>query len=378
MKHALLSPSASHRWLACPGSVEANRGKKQSAPSFYSVEGTSAHALLEVCLRLGCQPEEFLGWKLERDLYPIDQAMVDGVEYALDYVRGYVANNPKTRVLVEQTVRYGQSIGTTDDMAFGHSDIILDNAPKEAVGIDYKHGIGGIVRVEENSQLRLYLLGIRQQRRYQRYRAVVVQPRVPRRKPVQEAPALTDAQLVKWADTVVRPVVPIALAHGAPRVAGEHCRYCAADGNCQAQYSMVLQKAKKEFAMSAPKDLTPAQIGELLDALASIEQIGKKIKEHAVAQIHAGVDIPGYVKDWSSPHRKWADDEEANEALAALGLEKRERYSVELLTPSKAEDVLKAKKLWPKKPRGSAGDDFTNPFQGLLAVADKKPAISKA
>ena len=50
MKHAILSPSASHRWLVCPGSVEANIGKPWTQ-SVFALEGTSAHALLEVCLR---------------------------------------------------------------------------------------------------------------------------------------------------------------------------------------------------------------------------------------------------------------------------------------------------------------------------------------
>lgn len=247
MKHAKLSPSASHRWLICPGSVETNVAKGDNLPSVHALQGTSAHALLEVCLRTGSDPEDFFGMKLDKGLMEVDEGMVVGVGYALDYIRAYCIDNPKTNVLIEHEVVYGPQIGAKAGEAFGTSDVILDNHPKEVVSLDYKHGIGISVSAKNNSQIRMYLLGMRQVRRYQWYRAVVVQPRLPKRKPVQEAPALTDAQLVAWADKIVRPVVAIALAKGAPRVAGAHCRYCMADGNCDAQYKHVMEKAREEF-----------------------------------------------------------------------------------------------------------------------------------
>ena len=247
MKHAILSSSASHRWLVCPGSVEANVGKPWEQ-SVYALEGTSAHALLEVCLRLGAAPEEFFGDTLESGHMPVDEGMTDGVGYALDYVEAYTANNPKTKVLIEHTVAFGAAIGATDEEGFGTSDIILDNFPAEVVVIDYKHGIGHSVSVKDNSQLLLYAVGMRAQRgRYQRYRKVVVQPRLAKRKPVQEAPAMPDVKVMQWVDKVVRPVVPVALSKGAPRVAGAHCHYCAANGNCVAQYELVMKKAQEEF-----------------------------------------------------------------------------------------------------------------------------------
>lgn len=247
MKHAALSPSSSHRWLVCPGSVEANASKKHTSNP-YALEGTSAHALLEVCLLLGSDPADHFGEVLEKGLMPVDEGMIDGVGYALDYVKSYTANHPKTKVLIEQKMTYGKSVGATDEQGFGWADIVLDNHPVEVVAIDYKHGVGNAVSVKDNSQLLLYLLGMRQARgKYQRYRSVVVQPRLLKRKPVQEAPAITDAQLLAWANKTVRPVVPIALAGGAPRVAGAHCRYCAADGNCNAQYDLVMEAARREF-----------------------------------------------------------------------------------------------------------------------------------
>lgn len=255
MKHALLSPSASHRWLVCPGSVEANRNKPHTT-NVYAQLGTSAHGLLEMCLRLGSNPYEFEGKTLEAGHDAVTPEMCDAVAYAIEYVHNYREKHPKAKLLIEHRVDYGQSIGAAvvtpglpdASFAFGTSDIILDNWPVEAVAVDYKHGTGNPVSVKDNSQLLLYLVGQRQARgKYQRYRSVIVQPRLPRRKPVQEAPAITDQQLMTWVRKVVMPVVPIALSPDAPRVAGKHCRYCEAEKTCPEKYKIKQASASKDF-----------------------------------------------------------------------------------------------------------------------------------
>lgn len=246
MKHALLSPSASHRWLVCPGSVAANTSKPYEQ-SEWALQGTSAHALLEVSLILGDDPAGYVGLTLEPGHMVIDEDMADGVGYALDYIKSYAANHTKAVVHSEHTVYYGQTIGVEDDEAFGTSDVIIDDYPRELVALDYKHGVGKPVAVKDNTQLLLYLAGKRQERgSYRRYRKVVVQPRLPKRKPVQEA-TVTETQLVHWLENTVKPVVPIAMSKNAPRVAGAHCRWCGADGNCKAQYDLVMKKAQEEF-----------------------------------------------------------------------------------------------------------------------------------
>lgn len=125
--------------------------------------------------------------------------------------------------------------------------------------------------------------------------------------------------------------------------------------------------------------LTPKQIAQLLQTLEAMNQIGDAVKAHAIKLVHQGVVIPGYEADFTNARRVWADDEKANKLLEKLGLEKRERYSVELLSPSQAEKALKAKGLWPKKVRGSAAADFTDPFtkHKLLSYTDTKPTIRR-
>lgn len=50
LQHAKLSASSAHRWLNCPGSVEFS-SFYPSRDTFYTKEGSLAHALAEVLLK---------------------------------------------------------------------------------------------------------------------------------------------------------------------------------------------------------------------------------------------------------------------------------------------------------------------------------------
>lgn len=50
-KHALLSASASHRWLACPPSARLTEGMPDKSSSF-AEQGTDAHRLCEYKLHV--------------------------------------------------------------------------------------------------------------------------------------------------------------------------------------------------------------------------------------------------------------------------------------------------------------------------------------
>jgi len=49
-KHALLSPSSSHRWLNCPPSLRLGQ-QYEDTTSSYAAEGTEAHTLCEYKLK---------------------------------------------------------------------------------------------------------------------------------------------------------------------------------------------------------------------------------------------------------------------------------------------------------------------------------------
>jgi len=127
-----------------------------------------------------------------------------------------------------------------------------------------------------------------------------------------------------------------------------------------------------------PQSLTPKQIAKMLETFEVLDQIKDAVKARAIELVHKGVVIPGYEADFTTPRRMWSDEEQANELLEDLGLSKRDRYSVELLSPAQAEKALRKAGKWPKKPRGSAAEDFINPLRSVLSYTETKPTISKA
>lgn len=378
MKHAVLSPSAAHRWLICPGSVQANANKPWEQ-SIYALEGTTAHALLEVCLRTHSDPEPFLDKVLGKDdngdeLMPVDEDMIDAVGFALDYVRGYLAQNKNAILRIEKPVYPGKLLGLKPhSLCWGRPDVQLVIPQVECVTLDYKHGIGIPVAVKDNPQIKLYHLGSRQEYgRYRRYRSVVIQPRVPKRRPIQEF-TLTDKELVAWAENTVKPVIPLALSDNAPRVAGDHCRYCAKEGKCSAQLKQTFDKASKEFAKD-PKEASLADIAKYLDQVPFVEQTIAALKEHAVRVAHSGVKIPGYVPAFTNQRRIWRDEDKAADALGKLGLTPKEKYSVQLLSPAKVEPILRQKGKMPPKRRGQKR---TGPMDAFIAYTEANPSIAK-
>lgn len=375
MKHALLSPSSAHRWLTCPGSVEANR-KKPRTSNDHALLGTTAHSLLELCQRLGYDPANYVGDIVDKETgIKVTEEMAEAVNYALEYVDDLLAANPGAKMRIEEPVYPGLLLGLKKDLLWGTPDIQIE-LENELVTIDYKHGVGVAVEVEDNAQIKLYHVGGRHRAegRYRRYRSVVIQPRLPRRHPVQEH-SITDKQLMHWVDNTVRPVIPIALGEAAPRVAGDHCRFCYASGNCEAQMGQKLEKAARDFT-EEPKDLSPKRIAELLEMVTSVEIAIKDLRDHATALVHAGKKIPGWEKDWTKPRKVWADEETVIKLAKNLGLTPRDIYTVELLSPSALDKLLIERGLRPRPKKGQPAPP--NPFADYYGFPDGQPKISKA
>lgn len=373
MKHALLSPSSAHRWLVCPGSVEANR-KKPRTHNEHSMLGTTAHSLLEVCQRLGDDPANYVGDVIDNETgLAVTEEMAEAVNYALEYVEDLMRT--KGAVLhIEKPVYPGLYLGLKKDLLWGTPDIQVE-LPTELVTVDYKHGVGVAVDVKDNDQIKLYHLGGYQRSpgRYRRYRSVVIQPRLPRRHPVQEH-SLTEKQLLTWANDTVKPVIPIALSDSAPRVAGEHCRFCYASGNCEAQMGQKLEKAAREFT-EEPKDLGPKRIAELLDLADSVEIAINDLRAHATALVHASKRIPGWEKDWTKPRKVWSDEETVVKLAKKMGLTPRDIYTVALLSPSALDKLLIERGLREKPKKGKPAPP--NPFADFYATPDGQPKIAK-
>ena len=132
--------------------------REQYAPdesSSYADEGSAAHALAEHCLQEDSNAEQHIGLTFsDYPDYPVDQAMADGVQIYLDYVR-----SQEGELLIEQRVDFSQWVpdgfGTSDAIVIGHGE---DEGIVTV--IDLKYGKGHRVDAEDNSQAMLYALGV--------------------------------------------------------------------------------------------------------------------------------------------------------------------------------------------------------------------------
>jgi len=85
--HAKLSASGSSRWLNCTGSVKAESTLPNTTSSF-AMEGTTAHALADLCLNdTQLTPEQFIGQHIEG--YAVDDEMAENIAAYIAYVRSF-------------------------------------------------------------------------------------------------------------------------------------------------------------------------------------------------------------------------------------------------------------------------------------------------
>jgi hypothetical protein len=143
MKHSKLSPSAMRRLLACNYSINAPEGKA----SFYSAQGTYAHSLIDDYFCLGLSPDLAIG-----DTVEVDGFTVEVTEEMVRCVRDYIGYIESLSML------YGHP---RSDKRIIHSEIPDFGGPvdchfpdtEQLVIVDYKHGAGVFVDVEQNEQL---------------------------------------------------------------------------------------------------------------------------------------------------------------------------------------------------------------------------------
>ena len=161
-----------YRWQACPGSVQMSGFASKPASSVHAIMGTIAHEVAAFYLTKGFWPlpDTFGLTVTELDI------MVQAVSVYTDHIKRLKEQEPHNKFHVEHSFDmeavYPGAFGTADFVSYNPYDKYLKV-------IDYKHGKGLVVEVENNTQLLYYALGAIVTLNYP-FRAVelmVVQPR---------------------------------------------------------------------------------------------------------------------------------------------------------------------------------------------------------
>lgn len=369
-KHAYLSASASHRWLACPPSAKLCANILDQA-SEYAQQGTDCH---ELCAYL---VEKALGREVidpTENLTYYDTEMQNCAEeyrnYVLEQIEAAKEFCKDPQVMIEQRLDFSRWV----ENGFGTGDCVIV-ADEVLQIIDYKHGLGVLVSAGDdehggNSQMMCYALGALEVfgdiYDINQIKMTIFQPR----RDNISTYTISKDDLLKWADEVLAPTAQLAYVGEGEFKAGDHCTFCKVKATCRKRAEYNLELAKYDFEMPATLDDT--EIAAILEKVDEMISWGNDIKEYALQQAQSGVHFEGWKVVEGRSNRKYTDEAAVAFAVKDAGFDP---YEKKLLGVTAMSTLLGKKKFEELlggliyKPPGKPA---------LVPESDKRPAMNTA
>lgn len=348
-EHAVLSPSASKRWISCPASVRlAADARHDGGTSVYAEEGTMAHELGEIRANFVINGPPSMekydalvaDWRRRAEAADFD---IDEME---DHAAGYVQLLRDQQAEESSMIMLERRVQTGIPMCWGTSDAI-GVSPTVVHITDLKYGMGVRVDAYENPQLMLYGVGALEEYGdllgdVEVVRMTIFQPRLDHVSTF-EMPA---ADLRAWRDALI-PIAEDALAGSTRFGPGEEtCRWCPVKGDCRAR----MEWATRQDFTARPDRLTLEELGELLEHLGPIRQWTKDVEEEAFRKAYGeGQQIPGFKVVLSGGNRVITDTDRAIESFTEAGFEVTDVTKPQVVQLLGLGDLEKQLKLLGKK-----------------------------
>lgn len=343
--HAKLSPSSADRWIHCPGSVALSELVPPQEDTFYTREGTAAHAYADLTLRRTVFGKKSISLDEKREYKALktgeyySQEMEDAAETYAGYIQElYNAAGEDAVLMTEQrldlTPWVPEGFGQSDAVVIGNDTIHV---------IDFKYGKGVAVDAKENPQLRLYALGAVDLfdglYEFSRVQTMIIQPRLGSIS--TEDMSLED--LITWGATVVRPQAWKAYEGSDEFAAGSWCRFCPCYSKCKVQYGLASKAAEMDF--SDPMLMTDEDVEWVLENADTIISWINSVKETALHDVLNGKQIAGYKVVEGRSVRKWGDALQVADRFRQAGYEDALIYERNLIGIAAAEKLCGKKKL---------------------------------
>lgn len=336
-KHSVLSASSAERWLVCPGSVRLSNGIEDRGTSIYAAEGTAAHHILSRLLTGNPDLGAFEGTALVENIeVPITPELLGAVHDTLKWI--YSQRMPGDVVKSEHSI--SSAVRELDPDFGGTADVLVLRKSAGLIWvIDYKHGAGVYVPVQNNAQLKYYALGalLSTPGDYGRVRVSIAQPRIECDEGRFRSWDFSAFDLLDFA-TQISHAAKLTRTPDAPLVPGDHCKatWCPARRICPA----LAAKQNALVAFGVPvqgQDYDAAALGRALDDMPLVEARIKALREFAYQEALRGVSIPGHKLVNKTPIRKWKDPEAAAKTFAG----RPELFTKpELVSPTQAQKIL--------------------------------------
>lgn len=344
MAHAILSASGASRWLACTPSARLEEQFPDST-SEYAKEGTLAHEVCELKVRKNLieqMPTRTYNTKLkklkENELWQdeMDKFTDAYLEYIQELVHSYSCS---PAVMVEKKVDFSQYVPE----GFGTADCIVIAEGTMHI-IDFKYGKGVAISAENNPQMKLYALGayLEYSMLYpiEKIKMAIVQPRLENEASESE---IFVAELMDWAENVVKPLAEKAYKGEGTYIAGNHCRFCRAKATCRERARMNLEASK--FEMRAGALLSDTEVGEALKMAQDLAKWAEDLKEYALTESLKGKIIPGWKAVEGRSVRAFKDTDLAIKTIVDSGIDEALLYERKQLTLAQIEKLLGAKQF---------------------------------
>ena len=356
--HALLSPSAAHRWMNCPPSACLER-EFPSSSSEVAAEGTAAHALCEHKLR------KLLKLRSKRPHSDFEDDEMDRCsDDYVSFVQEQMGEIPSPMVLVEQRLDLTRYVPE----AFGTADCIIVGGDRLHI-VDFKYGMGVLVEAEHNPQMMLYALGALELLDgiydIQKISVSIFQPR---RENVCTW-SLPKEELLRWARDDLVEKARLAYAGEGEYCAGEWCTFCRASVRCRARAEEKLRLAKEEFKY--PPLITDEEIEDVLGEIPELIKWANAILAYATdAAVNHGKEWTGFkIVEGRSVRRYKDEDAVAREAESAGYTDIFDRKLISLTQMEKS----MGKKAFTDILGGLIEKPPGKPT--LVPLSDKRPAI---
>ena len=330
---SIVGGSTAKRVINCPGSVALVAQMPPKPSSVYADTGTLLHNVIADVLDGKATPQDFLG-AVHADV-TLDQDLIDNKLLPALAALNEIDPDKIMEYQTEVVVGFGDLLPGV----FGSSDIV-GRIGDTAYILDWKFGDGVAVDVEENPQLMFYAAAAMRTLGAQwafdgatKVELVIVQPPyVKRWETTPRRIQLFEKELMQAVKVAQRPDAPLAQ--------GDWCRWCAGKAICP-----IMTGAADRAMVAALQSVDVADVSDHLKMADLLEGWIKEVRALAMQTLEAGIPVPGYKLVPKRGMRQWVDENKALEAMRAMGVNAMELTEMTILSPAKAEKVLKKHKL---------------------------------